>query len=299
VNLRNAIAALVAVAAAWLAGCANPRADSATVLEIGAPVPFAPGIVSSAFSDIRLTISPDGGTALWFSRDRPGGPGGYDIWISRRRGGVWSTAQPVEFNSTARDFDPAFSPDGKTVYFCSDRPGGPGSDDLYRVTVTPLGFGTPQLLGAGVNSAGNEWAPMLSADGTTLLFSSNGRGGAGRMDLFTAARQADDFAPAIPLPGVINTPADEFDATFLDTTADVIFSRARDLKVDDVTLFHAALSDGVYGAGTMLPNHINSGTSTYAPMLDWSQRGRLTFTGRQPGANSGAADVYVVRYRLK
>jgi hypothetical protein len=166
--------------------------------------------------------------------------------------------------------------------------------------VTPRGFGIPQLLGTGVNSAGNEWAPMSSADGTTLLFSSDGRGGAGRMDLFSAARRGPDFAPATALPGAINTPADEFDATFLHTTAEVVFSRANNLRVDDVALFHASRSYGVYGPGTMLSGGINvPGTSTYAPMLDWSHRGRLTFTGRQPGANSGSADVYVVRYRVK
>ncbi|MGH6634408.1 MAG: hypothetical protein ACREB0_13685, partial [Sphingopyxis sp.] len=41
---------------------------------------FAPGIASTDHSEVRLTISPDGRTALWFSRNRPGGPGGYDIW---------------------------------------------------------------------------------------------------------------------------------------------------------------------------------------------------------------------------
>lgn len=40
---------------------------------VGEAVPFLPGIASTEFSEIRLTLSPDGNTALWFSRDRPGG----------------------------------------------------------------------------------------------------------------------------------------------------------------------------------------------------------------------------------
>src|SRR4051812_17313678 len=87
---------------------------------------FAPGIVSSNYSDVRLTIAPDGNTALWFSRNRPGGPGGYDIWMSRRSAGAWSPPEPVTFNTPSRDFDPAFSRDGRHVYFSSDRPGGRG-----------------------------------------------------------------------------------------------------------------------------------------------------------------------------
>src|SRR5688572_11644627 len=92
----------------------------------GNALEFAPDIISSNYSDIPLTISPDGNTALWFSRNRPGGPGGYDIWISRRMSTGWSVATPVPFNSPARDFDPAFSRDGRFVYFSSDRPGGRG-----------------------------------------------------------------------------------------------------------------------------------------------------------------------------
>src|SRR3546814_14301561 len=51
---------------------------------------FAPGIASTDYSEIRLTIRPDGKTALGFSRDRPGGAGGHDIWMARdRKSGVW------------------------------------------------------------------------------------------------------------------------------------------------------------------------------------------------------------------
>src|SRR3546814_14996257 len=69
---------------------------------------FAPGIASTDYSEIRLTISPDWKTALWFSRDRPGGAGGYDIWMARRVTSGWSSPTPVAFNSPGRDFDPAF-----------------------------------------------------------------------------------------------------------------------------------------------------------------------------------------------
>ena len=282
-------------------GCAHPPACLTTAdgFAIASPAQmFAPGIASTRFSDVRLTISPDGRTALWFSRNRPGGPGGYDIWMTRRSAPGWGPAEPVAFNSSARDFDPAFTADGRFVYFSSDRPGGLGGDDLWRVRVTAGGFGEPEHLGPAVNSANNEWAPMLSPDGRTLLFSSDGRGGAGRMDLFTSRLSRHGFAAARALPGDINTPEDEFDATFLADGQRVVFSRARDIKVDDVRLFHSTPRRGLYPHGDPLGAAVNTEHSdTYAPMLDWSRKHSLTFTTRRPADSPSAVDVYAVKYR--
>ena len=155
---------------------AADAAGDRTMRVTGAVERFAPGEVSTSYSEVRLTLSPDGDTAVWFSRDRPGGAGGYDLWMSRRKAGRWSPPTPVPFNTTGRDFDPAFSADGRQLYFCSDRPGGAGGDDLYRVEVRGDAFGEVEWLGPAVNSAGNEFAPMLSPDGERLLFSSDRAG---------------------------------------------------------------------------------------------------------------------------
>lgn len=280
------------------AGCAEAFAsDGPRIAILGKAEIFAPGIASTENSEVRLTISPDGRTALWFSRNRPGGPGGYDIWMARRTVRGWAAAVPVSFNSSGRDFDPAFSPDGRFVYFCSDRPGGLGGDDIYRVAVTRDGFGPAEHLGPSVNSAGNEFAPMLSPDRTRLLFSSDRPGGAGRQDLYAAHRQGPDFAPAAPLPGDVNTAADEFDATFLLDSASILFSRAPNLQVDRVDLFYTTPVEGRYGVGSILPQSVNDREKdSYGPMLDWSTRDRLTFSGQRPG--SRGMDLYLIRYHL-
>jgi Tol biopolymer transport system component len=261
----------------------------------GAPELFAPGIASTRHAEIRLTISPDGRTALWFSRDRPGGVGGYDIWLSRRTGSGWSPAAPVSFNSAGHDFDPAFSDDGRFVYFCSDRPGGLGGDDLYIVPVAGGGFGEPVNLGGAVNSAGNEFAPMPAPGHRRLLFSSDRPGGAGGHDLFVAGRRSAGFAPAHRLAGEVNTPANEFDPTFLADGVTIVFARAMDFSRDRVELFHAAPVDGRYRRGTPLPPIVNNGEDAYGAMLDWSDRSRLTFSRRNGAAGM---DLYRIRYRL-
>jgi TolB protein len=257
---------------------------------------FASGVASTQYSEIRLTISPDGRTALWFSRDRPGGPGGYDIWMSRRSAAGWGAAEPVPFNSSGRDFDPAFSSDGRFVYFCSDRPGGLGGDDIYRVSFSADRFGATETLGLGVNSAGNEFAPMLSPDRTRLLFSSDRAGGAGGHDLYSARRAGALFDPATRLTGDINSEANEFDATFLSDGSTIVFARAMDFRKDRVDLFQASPVNGGYDRGTSLSAAINNDRDTYGPMLDWSQPDRLTFSGQR--RETGGMDLYLLRYRL-
>ena len=292
---RVGLSTLSLACALFTGGCAVHRTGFQI---IGGAEMFASGIASTEFSDVRLTISPDGRTALWFSRNRHGGPGSYDIWMSRKGAEGWLAAEPVSFNSTARDFDPAYSADGRHVYFSSDRAGGLGGDDVWRVRVTIDGFGKPENLGAAVNSTRNEWAPMLSPDGRTLLFSSDGHGGAGRMDLFTSTLTRGAFSAAKALPGDINSGEDEFDATFLAEGRRIVFSRAPDISKDTVQLFHSMPVDGRYTHGELLPDVVNTpGGDTYAPMLDWSQRHTLTFSTRRPADSPRAADLYVVKYR--
>ena len=68
-------------------------------------------------------ISPDESYLVFVSYNRAGGRGDGDLYISVRRDGVWSKAENLgpEINSSALDFCPIVSPDGKWLYFTSDR----------------------------------------------------------------------------------------------------------------------------------------------------------------------------------
>jgi Tol biopolymer transport system component len=263
----------------------------------GAAELVAPGVISSEHVEVRLAASPDGTLLLWGSTDRPEGPGGWNIWMSRRTGNDWSAPTAAPFNSDANDFDPAFSADGRWVYFFSNRPGGFGGDDIYRVPVTGDGFGPAQHLGAEINTAGNEWAPAPSPDGTQLLFASNKPGA--KHDLYVAPVRGDGFGPAAPLSGAINTPdADEFDATFLSDGSSLVFTRSRDVDNDPIQLYFAARGASGYDAGTPLSDAVNvAGGYTLGPSIDAGQPGVLYFSGKRP-ASIGKLDVYRVRYTL-
>jgi TolB protein len=295
----------------WLACAACGGAGPSPITEAaGAPGSLtitsaaelvAPGTVSSPYAEIRLAASPDGTRVLWGSTDRPGGPGGWDIWVARRTGPetAFGPPEPAPFDSSANDFDPAFSADGRWLYFFSNRPGGFGGDDLYRAPVTAGGFGPAQHLGAEINTAGDEWAPAPSPDGTLLMFASN-RPGA-KHDLYIARVSGNRFAPAEPLPGAVNTPgADEFDAAFLADGSSIVFSRSTNVENDPIELYFAARGPAGYDVGTRLPDSVNvAGGYTLGPSVDGRDRDVLYFSGKRPDAGAGKLDIYRVRYVLR
>ncbi|MGB5978307.1 MAG: OmpA family protein, partial [Cyclobacteriaceae bacterium] len=83
---------------------------------------------------------------------------------------------------------PAFSRDGRTLYFASNREGGYGGNDIYSARMDGRGrFSNLKNLGPEINTAGNEMFPYISNDGK-LFFSSDGHPGFGGLDLFQAER---------------------------------------------------------------------------------------------------------------
>lgn len=252
--------------------------------------------VSTPANEIRASVSPDGTHIAWGSPDRTGGPGGWDIWIARRDGGRWVDPQPAAFDGPAKDFDPLFSADGRWLYFFSNRPGGRGGDDLYRVPVHPDGtFGDVESLGAGVNSAGDEWAPTPSRDGQHLLFASNGFGGAGRHDVFVAHWNGKAFVDPRPVPGV-NTAADDFDAAWLDDGRTLVFARSTNVDDAPIQLFVARCDGTTYANAAPLALSFNAADSwTLGPAIDWNKPGELLVSGAAKAPHAGKLDIYRLR----
>lgn len=80
---------------------------------------------------------------------------------------------------------PALTQDGKTLFFSSDRPGGFGGTDIWKVTIDVDGStGVPVNLGKRVNTSQNELFPYVDSESNMLFFSSDGHTGLGGLDLF-------------------------------------------------------------------------------------------------------------------
>lgn len=98
----------------------------------------------------------------------------------------WENITELPFNndefSTAH---PTLSADETKLYFSSDRPGGQGGMDLYVSTKSGDTWSEPVNLGPEINTAGHDVFPFIHSSGN-LIFSSNGHGGKGGLDLFMA-----------------------------------------------------------------------------------------------------------------
>lgn len=98
--------------------------------------------------------------------------------------GFWEEVTELPFNSDEfTSCHPTLSPDGRRLYFASNRPGGYGGLDIYVAEKKGGIWHEPQNLGSIVNSAGNELFPVMHKD-ETLYYSSNGHQGLGGLDIF-------------------------------------------------------------------------------------------------------------------
>lgn len=120
----------------------------------------------------------------------------------------------------AWDAQPALSPNGNVLFFASEREGNVGGVDIwYSVKQSNGEWSAPINPGKPLNTECDEITPFVSNDGTTLLFSSNGRNSVGGYDVYSAsiasefwtAPQTAQKAIAIPvnLGAPLNTKADE------------------------------------------------------------------------------------------
>jgi outer membrane protein OmpA-like peptidoglycan-associated protein len=137
------------------------------------------------------------------------------FWLARRRGDGWDppTRLDVAFETGARRTTAALRPDRQAFLLDMKRPDGRGGRDLYVAMATgEQRFAAPINLGEGINTAANEAAPTLAADGKTLYFASDRPGGQGGYDLYVSRRLDDSWqrwSPPQNLGPEINTPADE------------------------------------------------------------------------------------------
>lgn len=188
-----------------------PSAQAQKYSDWSAPVNLGP-VINTTSNDQDAAISKDR-LSLYFASDRPGGFGGFDIYVSQRASVDDAWGPPVNLGPTLNTpFDEgnaAFSRDGHLMFFQSKRPGGFGGIDLWvstRVhTHDDFDWQPAVNLGAGVNSGADDNGPTYFENdeegAPQLYFGSSRPGGMGGADIYRCEQLADgSFGAVVPVP---------------------------------------------------------------------------------------------------
>jgi outer membrane protein OmpA-like peptidoglycan-associated protein len=149
------------------------------------------------------SITGDGKLLIMYMDD--GGDG--NLYYSERRGSAWSRIKSVGkyVNSIYWEAHGFITPDGKTIYFSSNRPGGEGDLDIW--TSQRLADGSwerPVNLGNTVNTPYDENTPFYDTENKALLFSSIGHISMGAYDVFRSIDRGGVWTQPVGMPYAFN-----------------------------------------------------------------------------------------------
>ncbi|MCZ8216091.1 MAG: OmpA family protein [Cyclobacteriaceae bacterium] len=162
-------------------------------VDLNTLMPLPSSINTEGINDGCVTFSPDGKIMVFAKGNTGKKKGGEDVdlYIARFRNGEWTAAQAItgSVNTPGHwESTPSFSPDGRTLYFSSSRPGGQGGLDIYSARMDSRGrFSQVKNLGSEINTPGDEYFPHMAEDGK-LYFASDGHAGFGMLDIFVVNR---------------------------------------------------------------------------------------------------------------
>ncbi len=226
--------------------------------------------VNTPLDELMPTVTADERYLYYTRVDRSGYMLEENIYVSQDVRGEWDSARMVESPISLYSYNDGatcISPSGKYLFFTScERPGGYGNCDIWFAARNETGFERPRNMGNKINTPGKDIQPSISADGRTLYFASNRKGGYGGLDIWYSTLQ-DDYSWSEPknLGPLINTQFDE-ERPFI--------------HPDDNTLYFS--SDGLPGFGAS-----DFFVSRRLPNGEWGRPENLGYPINGPGDEIG------------
>lgn len=169
-------------------------------------VPFEYNEVGSATG--FGTLNP-AGNILYFSSNRAGGAGGFDIYVSYFKNGKWTYPANLgdKVNTAGNEITPFF--DGQTLYYSSDFTTGLGGFDVFKTSVSSGKWINPMNMGNGVNSPEDDYYFTKHPTSESYYLTSNRLGGRGNHDIYlvhkTKAQEIDlELASVSSVPSAVD-----------------------------------------------------------------------------------------------
>lgn len=162
------------------------------------------------------------------------------VFVGKRDGEGWKDLTGLPFNSDEYSVaHPTMAPDGKTLIFSSDMPGGFGGMDLYSSTYEDGQWGPPINLGPRINTEGHEVFPFYHHSSSKLYFASDGQVGLGGLDIYYVIDIDGVYTPPANVGAPINSKWDDHSIILDEKEAFGYFSsnRSEGLGRDDIYSF--------------------------------------------------------------
>ena len=186
------------------------------------------------------SISQDGEMLVYALKDLDG----FNIYYSIKTLNGWSA--PINagtgVNTAYWESSPSLSPDKKTMYFSSNRPGGYGGRDVYMSEFKNNHWAQAINMGSHINTVGDEIAPYMHSDNQTLFFTSNGLPGYGGADIFITRKDSNNIW-GIPenIGYPINTPFEDATPMVEPDGKTILFSSNRPGGMGGLDIYRASL----------------------------------------------------------
>jgi hypothetical protein len=255
--------------------CASFYSTSAQIAgRTGLPAIFAAGVVSTPFIDAAVSFTADGKT-VYFCQ----GTKYLTICCSQLINGKWCRPVVLPFSGQWKDWDPFFSPDGKKLFFVSNRP----LSDTSKITNSHLWYSNylgnnkwsqARLVIGDFNTDGNDnYAPTVS-NNQSIYFCSMDRDGHKGMASFYAAWLGDHYGKPIYLP--LNGSAETMDPFISPDEHFILFNSGNDLYI-------TYRNKEQWSAAQKLGSEINNGDPNSNPYLSRDGKTLYYTSGRIKG----------------
>lgn len=206
-----------------------------------------PGSVNTEAHDACTSISPDGKQLFLYKNDTKDAESrGGDIFVSKVVNEKWRTPETMgkPINSSWWEGGACISPDGKTLFFTSERDGGYGSSDIWMIKrINKHEWGKPENIGKDINTPYDEVGVFLAPDGKTLFFCSNGPTSMGSHDIFKSTLENGKWSKPVNLGYPINSERSDGPFVLSATAQTGYFASDRDGGLGEIDIYKVDLSN--------------------------------------------------------
>lgn len=242
---------------------------------------FLPEVFNS-YPNVRdITMAPNG-SEIYFTVDDIKSRIALISFIKKTKNG-WNQPKSVSFTGKYRDLEAAFSPDGKRLYFVSNRPihkdsVKPKDYDIWYVNRTTTGWSEPTNIGDPINTLTNEFYPSVTGKGD-IYFTSEREGTVGKEDIFVSRLKDGKYQEPISISGEINTEYFEFNSFVSPDESYLIFSGQRPKEGKGGGDLYISYYNNGWSKGKLL-EMINSEYLDFCPFVD-TKTGTFYFTSQK------------------